>query len=548
MSFIGLFVALYLFYVSELPVMFSILGTLFWLGTGAADPTISTLLPKDPYSGNKKVAVGLAALYPATVAWWIGAAYPVRAVLVLSRLLAGARAALRFNLLRDNPRKPPGVNKFREWAQRALNAPSTWDGRVTVIDSDTSTGKTTELVAAVLEQTSPSTTVWLAVPYLILRDNHTNHMYTGPIDKLRRGQPLGAGRYKVATYGHLVARIGASKGPAPGDIILADELGEETPEMGLLLYHLPAGVGVIAMSATPTMRYCPNAVTLRTGIRRAFEVTTEFIQGRDGVLVAAALGRGATLTRALLTTTSIDRAKELVLALQKGGRTATAVHKDQRTIPKEGNVVGTPVIDRGIDADPPFQELIDGGLVTVSHKGRLMVMPTGPLTNAQRKGRVGRRGPGRAFQHPRAGTGAEPVKYPAWSRLFGSLNARKWMEEKLGINNPLEPVWHNHLDAYLIYDRELPFSVHCSFELLWIFRCLGGTIPEANRIYEATRTRGFAEEHTGFQARFAAQYGAVSLLPINELLDWGEPWRIKMGPNQPRTLGLRYENDTVVSL
>jgi hypothetical protein len=122
------------------------------------------------------------------------------------------------------------------------------------------------------------------------------------------------------------------------------------------------------------------------------------------------------------------------------------------------------------------------------------------------------------------------------------------MEVKLEIVNPLTPVWHGHLDHYVTYDRKLPYGIHCGFELLWYFRCLGTDTQQADRLYESTRLRGFDEEHLGIMARFESRYGKVDLPDLNTLRAWNEPWLITISGILTRASGLAYQGDTVVMI
>lgn len=494
---LGLLMEAWQIYTQDAPRLFALLDSLHWLETSKSSPVISSLTPKDPYATQKKIAVTIGTMVPDFVAASVGWIPTVGAFASIAELIARIRIA-RIGANVDLALKTPHANRWGGLMDEIWSKISE-HGELS-IGAPTSTGKSTEFPAEILKRIDGR--VWLVVHTKYLRDTYGNPWVSAQnVVKLSAGVTDHQERLAVLTYGHICARRSANQGPAPGDVVLFDEFHERKPIQGVAS-HLLAGEGTrIYMSATPSAFYLDREVPyFSVPIEREFaEVIPTRLDLPPMETWAEAKRSGADVSRVLFCLPSIDAVAATTQALLSADEAATAVHAARRVMPKTGHIVGTAVVDAGINVVPPATCLIDAGLQVCQHKGRVRTQESTPSRLTQRLGRVGRMAAATAWIHPRAGTGPEPLEYPTALELIAAEGCREWLLGKLGIRDRLVR-WHPSLasrvdprmsirgGAEMVRDRRDALNAW------WLLSLCFASPRKASEAYDAVRVSGWPEQ------------------------------------------------------
>nr|WKE35338.1 RNA-dependent RNA polymerase [Rhizoctonia zeae hypovirus 1] len=546
---IGLFFLLYWWNLNQAGKWFSILSSLYYLETGKASTYISTLQPKDPVAGPKRIADLIASMFPDWVAYPLGWLTGVRLISPITDFLASIRSFAVSKRLADVSRHGARSGKWAPMAREILDDPTLW-GIGVVLSADTSVGKSQEFVATMMALTPTSARHWLLLPTQALVINYHNWAYEDRVARLLRGRVEKPARLNVTTYGHFMSRYGIDAAAKQGDFLYFDEFDQETPDIGRVVMKLGPGYGKIFMSATAESIYLPPHIHRHVSpLVRPYQ--PEAIIERDldvHGLIALALRDQSDMSRPLVLVVGQQDAINIAQGMRLAGFDYTAVHRGHREIPAHGGVVGTAILNAGVDLDPPCTTLIDSGKEKIVHKGRERVQWDSQRTKIQKQGRSSRRTPGRIYRHILSGSGIKPIIYPNWAILMGDPPLRRRIENKLGITNPLTPQGAGCADIFISYRwSRLTRQMRISLEVLWVLRCSAGSPAAGDELYDEVYDGNWPDPLEGLKMRLVSTYGPLDLLnrAILGVTAADPPWAVLYrGVLRPVT-GLSYLDDTV---
>jgi len=142
---------------------------LHWVSHGEASPTITSLMHKDPYTGPKIMCVIAGALTPTTICKALSILVPPSVTAAFGNAIATWRLLFQLNDL-----DPAGQDlRPNPWLELIDDLLATFRANrfKMMVESDTATGKTTMLVAALIAR---GYNVWLLTPRRYLRDTYSN--------------------------------------------------------------------------------------------------------------------------------------------------------------------------------------------------------------------------------------------------------------------------------------------------------------------------------------------------------------------------------------
>jgi hypothetical protein len=493
---LGLLVEAWQIYTQDAPRLFSLLDSLHWLDTGRSSPVISTLTPKDPYATQKHVAVWAATFVWDGFAVLIGAWAGLGIMARLAELIAYVRL-LRVAQDLDLALKTPHDNRWPPHLP-AIKAALVEGNNAISLSAPTSTGKSTELPAALLREENVS--VWMVVHTRYLRDSYRNP-WVPPTEQ----QMLAAGvnrfpaRLYICTYGHFCARLAAMDGPGPADYVILDEFHARLPIQGIASHRICGHARVIHATATPDDLYLPPACPhISVPLEREWaEVVPCRLNLAPMELFKEAKESGLDTKRVLFILPTVAAVDAVTQALLSMGEHATAVTAKRRSMPSAGHVVATPVAEAGVNISPPATGLVDSGLTVSQSLGILQTRPTNPSEHIQRLGRVARRGEGWAFVNTVAGSGETPLPYPTYLDLVAAGPSRGWLLDRIEVADDFEPIFSpGSVDPHmrLAVPEEMARDTRTSLSAWWLMSLSTGSPSKANRLYDQVTITGWPEE------------------------------------------------------
>jgi len=492
---LGLLVEAFQVYTQDAPRLFALLDSLHWLDTGRSSAAISTLTPKDPYATQKHVAVWAATFVWDGFAVCLGALASFGVMARVAEMIAHMRN-LRVARDLDLGLKTPHANRWYPYTP-LITSTLAWDGKCMSLSAPTSTGKSTELPAALLLNVTNE--VWLVVHTRYLRDTYQN-----PWVSYEETQKLSAGinkfpaRLYVCTYGHFCARLASAEGPAEDAIVIFDEFHARMPIQGIASHRCAGVCRIIFATATPDALYEPEGTPhVSIPLEREWgEITPTRLNLPPMELYKEAKRAGEDTSRVLFILPTIRAVDEVTLALLSMGEQATAVTAKRRTMPPQGHVVATPVAEAGVNITPPATGLIDSGLTHSQSRGVLTTRPTTAHEHVQRLGRVGRRGAGWAYTNTVGGSGETPLPYPSYLDVIAGGHARAWLLARLEIDDDLE--WlpgHSLVDSHMrLAIPDTCRDVRTALQAWWLMSVASGSPSYANRMYDQVALTGWPEE------------------------------------------------------
>lgn len=493
----GLLIEAWQIYTQDAPRLFALLDSLHWLETSRSSAVISSLTPKDPYANQKLLACSISSMIPDFLATAFGTLPTLGAFKAVSELIARVRT-MRIGRGLDAALKGEFTrNRWDNFTPRILESLATSPTNALMVSAATSTGKSTEFVKTLLD--AGTTRVWLVVPTRYLRDTYGNPWVSKDlIIKLSAGIVDNGAPIAVCTYGHICARQSAGVGVADGDIVLFDEFSRR-PIHGTTAKFL-AAYRSIFLTATPDWFYVPEGTPyINVPIERAWgELTPTRLDLPPMLLWAEAKKAGVDTSRCLFILPDVASVRATTLALLSAGETATSVTAKNRVMPLTGHIVGTSVLEAGVNIEPPATCLIDSGLMVQSNRGRVSTVPTTPSIATQRLGRVARRGEGAAYVNTCSGTGQEGVEYPTYLDLIAGAIHREWLLAKIGVEEAFVPVGplNSRVDAYMRLKDALAYSrdERTALTAWWLLMANCGSVERANAAYDTITLTGWPEE------------------------------------------------------
>lgn len=493
---IGLFIEAFQIYTQDAPRLFALLDSLHWLETSRSSPVISSLTPKDPYATQKKLATSFLWACPNALAAILGTFPTIGAFAAISELIARiriARIGAGLDTALGGERKP---NRWVAYAREMLE--ELGPNRTIAVSAPTSTGKSTELPARLIEEVKGR--VWLVVHTRYLRDTYSNPWVSSQnIVKLSSGIIDRGEKLAVCTYGHICARQSAGQGPTEDDVVLFDEFHERKPIQGIASEVVGATCPRVYLTATPDWFYTPpDTPWKQVPIEREWrEATPVRLDLEPMALYNEAKLAGADVSRCLFIVPSVREVEQVVLALQSMGESATGVTAKRRLMPTYGHIVGTSVVEAGVNISPPATCLIDSGLRVVNDRGRVSTRPSPPDRARQALGRVARRGVGEAYVHSRSGTGDTPTEYPTYLDLIAASHHREWLLNKLGLADHMQFMpGHSNVDPHMriVNGEFMNRDIKRALEAWWLLCASARSPTGANRLYDLVVMSGWPEE------------------------------------------------------
>lgn len=458
---VGVLWRLFTLVLVDFPKLYSVLGIWSYLATGHADRTLAGLMPKDPYMWIKrasasfvdKLPIELFGLIP--LGWFIQWLPP--AIHELAEWFRQSKAISAWPTGENGGASAnPWIAPYHEMDCQADLREDKTKPYVSYVKAPTSTGKTKLLYAAMM---NPGTRknrggrnasvyrherVWIICPFIVLRDDFE----PGPfgdykVQKLVKNLPIDpVASILVCTYGHFLTRLSEIQS---GDAILLDEIHKVTDRMIITVDKLlnvrkwkdngitadARCLKILFLSATPPEKpYDYHGVPVEFNdfetngmIRRRF--TTNVVKMDTDVVSMmdhAHRQHGDLVQRSLVVVPHITEIPGIIEQIQNlpGLKSikVTEVSSNNRTIPKEGIIIATPMVDNGLDINPPVNFVFSSGRARCFHRGQEIMdgrkaSPTDIATQLQRRGRCGRNADGWSYEPACEGMGRIPIPYGA---------------------------------------------------------------------------------------------------------------------------------------
>merc|ERR1712205_173121 len=176
-------------------------------------------------------------------------------------------------------------------------------------------------------------------------------------------------------------------------------------------------------------------------------------------------------------------------SLIKGGERAVAVTSNNRATPADCHLVGTAIVNTGVNIRPPPAVGVTSGEELVSDRGELRLEPTSSTTHTQQMGRFGREGVAIFIHPPKAGTGIPTTPYPDWHLFTNCEDAMVNFSRAYGLNLMFEQVAGTDLVGFGVDKVGLPAKMSISqdardsLEAYYKFSTTQGGIEKAIACY-----------------------------------------------------------------
>lgn len=439
---IGLWWRIFILLMIDLPKLYSILNLLYWHYHGESSPTVSALVPRDPYVQMKRFAGLMTSIIP------IGFAYLFRFDLILPFVatpLPYLADWIRKNqMFKEQPQDTFSKERPKNPWDRLSTGPDDSDfvhqfhepGKAMVVTAATGTGKSTMLPPAVdvgdhlmrlkLPGNERIRHHVLLFPRNILVDQWDSPLvnqraYHNRLQSyiVRRGVNIdnlmnSHGSIFLMTYGHFVNRTALHhKEFRKNTVFYLDEFHENSDDMKRCyeLLNPTENVGkVIMLSATPVQVPWAETTLFESPIPQRFkkkvitfdfpprQLVTTFLWAKDqfpdhcspgDVIIRCVTQREVTEV--------INGLTELNVPCQEVSRATS-----NRPIDETKCLVTTQIIDAGINLKGR-RLLIETGYEMKQIRGQIFYEPSSKITSKQLEGRVGR------YQH------GDIVIRPSWS-------------------------------------------------------------------------------------------------------------------------------------
>lgn len=439
---IGLWWRIFILLMIDLPKLYSILNLLYWHYHGESSPTVSALVPRDPYVQMKRFAGLMTSIIP------IGFAYIFRFDLILPFIATPlpffADWIRKNQMFKEQPQDVKSQDRPKNpWDKLTTGSDDSdfvhqfhQEDKAMVVTAATGTGKSTMLPPAVdvgdhlgrlqLPNNERIRHHVLLFPRNILVDQWDSPLvnqrtYHNRLQSyvVRRGVnidvPMSAhGSIFLMTYGHFVNRTAMHHEDfRKNTVFYLDEFHENTDDMKKCyeILNPKQKVGkVIMLSATPVQVPWASTTLFESPIPQRFkkkvitfdfppkQLVTTFLWARDqfpdhcspgDVIIRCVTQREVTEV--------INGLTELNVPCQEVSRATS-----DRPIDETKCLVTTQIIDAGINLKGR-RLLIETGYEMKQIRGQIFYEPSSKITSKQLEGRVGR------YQH------GDIVIRPSWS-------------------------------------------------------------------------------------------------------------------------------------
>jgi hypothetical protein len=485
---VGLLYKFMLFTVIDVPKLYSILNLIYWHCKAESSPTISAIMPKDPYIWMKRVATSFVdaapkqplILFAKCLPFYTILQYALWGAVYLSRLLVAAEETLTARGKDAVPFHNPWLDLLNNQNGRLPRA--IMQQKPIILTAETGTGKSSLFPYAILssapgvpilkQRINDGARIIIAFPRKVLVRQWNSPFDTGhyPMQRLRRGEVINPGsRILLGTSGHILNRINAKE--LGDEIFLIDEFhecgGETLALLETIMMSRPKCPPFL-LSATPKALPFTETITVDAGLPARFKRS---IYTRDdsptNLYLYAKEQWPEKAKHGMIKVTTFREQDEVIDALEynniKCHRLNSITANDP--IPQDAVLVATDIINAGISI-PGRQLLVSNGHHMVNHQGQLSYEPTDANTEHQIASRVGRYGHGDVVIRPTAaGTGRLTKQYPSLHYFSYAYNAAYHDLPQL-VRPAADPtrVAFPELD-YVTYGR-LPANVQESVRLL----------------------------------------------------------------------------------
>jgi len=153
-------------------------------------------------------------------------------------------------------------------------------------------------------------------------------------------------------------------------------------------------------------------------------------------------------------------------------------------------------------------------------KGVLENLASDPITDKQRRGRVGREAEGIIYCHLKAGSGRITTPYPSWTSICRDEQARDFIFKTLNIKNELEEyrAEGNILDKYVKIKNYDNSDIERSLIAIWLLRCETGSIRYGNDTYDRIARNGWTENEHGVRNLLLTNYSCSEVIDLRNLM------------------------------
>jgi hypothetical protein len=509
---LGIVVELWLSYSIDLPRIYGLASTLFWLGNGGSSPVISSMMHKDPYASPKIMAVSGTLFLPDPVCKIAAKLLPDRLLTLFSDSFALV-TRLKTNPLLDEAKGTGKPNHWLAVVDDLLITLKEYNGKL-LISAPTASGKSTMLAAALVSRNKQ---VILLTPRKFLRESYNNPwLQDVDVQIIKAGVQVKERPLSVMTYGHLNARLSKGLRPSDDTIILFDEFHERDPEMGIAWMKTSA-YQRLALSATPDSIYEPDLHVYKAKIERPFvEPETYFVDLQGVPLAQEAIKIFGPKLKYLFITPSLAKASKIAASLSTLGREVTLLSSGSKKPSPTGDHVATQVVDSGANID--VDVVIDEGLMVRNHKGRITTSASDPLTHIQRTGRAGRKRKGYSIAHINAGKGTMNIPYPTWARVCGDQAVQDFMFSRLSIWYEIQHPDHpSRVDPYMQWAFDIDKFFEPSVSFYWLLLCSNLPRSKIDLIYSSVCILGWSEDFSGYRTILLSRLASCQLKPLEEV-------------------------------
>jgi hypothetical protein len=364
--------------------LFGSLGYSYYLGKGKSSPTISGLMPKDPYLYHKRAAIIVDQLLPKLSLLGVlpfGDMMDAAAIcseefskLFTTTMFQNVTPALRNETINDSP-----------WSCAVTDAlEHVKEGRCPMLTAHTGTGKTKYTPGLVLRNTIlPTSQVVVLMPRNIICEQWS--ATSGALYKRKGVNEIS--ELVTCTYGYLAHCFAhGNHWWAEDAFFLFDEAHEESIEWRYLRRNFMMGRRCMCLTATPLATACAAFPRVVVDVEPLFTIdTVDFI----GDMKEAISSFIPSANRMVVIEPSLKRCRRIADMIKSAGFAVKVVHSGDRVIPEGVHIVATSVIEASITI-PGADYIIDSGERIVNDGGTLMRVANDIPGMIQRKGRTGR--------------------------------------------------------------------------------------------------------------------------------------------------------------
>nr|AQM49918.1 replicase [Agaricus bisporus virus 2] len=515
---LGLMYSLFMFTLFDLPRFYSLANNIYWHAKGDSSPTISAMMPKDPYIWPKKLATTFldiiySFLNSTKHGYLLGlmpGAYDIATLLARGTESVSAWLTTNKKLSKLSGNQPypnvfePLVETKRGRFQNALDS-----GLPIVLTAETGLGKSSIFPYALFSRSvtherlrktvGSGGRIIISFPRIVLREKWNSDFDSSkyPVQRLKRDVKLDANtKIILGTDGHILRRLEAGAFTEK-DVFLLDEFHElGAAKLALAGELIKLKYLTVLLSATP--RSLPFEASfvdlgLPARFRRTIHVREDsplnnYLWARE---IYPEQAKSAIIK--LTTLRELDEVADALSYLNiKCHKLSRATADDE--IPEDALIISTDIISAGVSI-PGRHMLISNGKHITNHQNNLTYEPTDANTEHQIASRVGRYSKGDIVVRPKcAGTGRVVEQYPDLGYLAYDIIAKHHKLPKLVVGPIRSGYFRVDGFNYIQVKKSVQPQLCNAWALLACLATLGISKNDLARNYSDCLKGRFAEE------------------------------------------------------